>query len=72
MAGDAKKQEARGGKIKVTQIGSPIARHHGQRETLIGLGLNKRHRTAVLENTPSVRGMITKIRHLVRVEENAS
>ena len=69
MAGDVKKKGATGGKITVTQVGSPIARHHDQRETLIGLGLNKRHRTSVLEDTPSVRGMITKVRHLVRVEE---
>ena len=71
MATDAKKKQSAGAKITVTQIGSPIARHHAQRETLVGLGLNKRHRTSVLEDTPSVRGMITKVRHLLRVEENA-
>ncbi|MBM3532438.1 MAG: 50S ribosomal protein L30 [Alphaproteobacteria bacterium] len=54
--------------LRVTQIGSPIARRHDQRETLIGLGLNKRHRTRELEDTPSVRGMIRKVHHLVRVE----
>jgi len=54
--------------IKVTQIGSPIGRRHDQRETLIGLGLNKLHRTRELEDTPSVRGMIAKVQHLVRVE----
>ena len=55
--------------VRVTQIGSPIGRPRDQRETLIGLGLNKMHRTRELEDTPSVRGMINKIRHLVRVEE---
>jgi len=55
--------------IKVTQIASPIGRPKDQRATLIGLGLNKMNRTAVLEDTPSVRGMIKKVSHLVRVEE---
>ncbi len=55
--------------VKVTQTGSPIGRHKSQRETLIGLGLNKMHRTRELEDTPSVRGMINKVKHLVRVEE---
>jgi large subunit ribosomal protein L30 len=54
--------------VVVTQIGSPIGRRKDQRETLIGLGLNKMHRTKELEDTPSVRGMINKVRHLVRVE----
>ena len=56
-------------RVRVTQVKSPIARQHDQRETLIGLGLNKLHRTRELENTPSVRGMINKVRHLVQVEE---
>ena len=55
--------------IKVTQTGSPIGREKSQRATLVGLGLNKMHRSKVLEDTPSVRGMISKIKHLVRVEE---
>jgi large subunit ribosomal protein L30 len=55
--------------LKVTQIGSPIGRPKDQRETLIGLGLNKMHRTRELEDTPSVRGMINKVHHLVQVEE---
>lgn len=64
---------AKSGKtISVTQIGSPIGREASQRATLIGLGLNKRHRTSVLEDTPCVRGMINKVKHLVRVEENAA
>ncbi|MRG73727.1 50S ribosomal protein L30 [Alphaproteobacteria bacterium HT1-32] len=53
--------------ITVTQTGSPIGRPKDQRATLVGLGLNKLHRTRVLEDTPSVRGMIDKVSHLVRV-----
>ena len=59
---------AAGPQVKVTQIGSPIGRRRDQRATLVGLGLNKMHRSRVLEDTPSVRGMINKVRHLVRVE----
>ncbi|GAB4123820.1 MAG: 50S ribosomal protein L30 [Rhodothalassiaceae bacterium] len=55
--------------IRITQIGSPIRRRGDQRETLIGLGLNKMHRTRELEDTPAVRGMIRKVAHLVRVED---
>ena len=55
--------------LKVTQIGSPIGRPADQRQTLKGLGLNKMHRTRELEDTPSVRGMIAKVHHLVRVED---
>lgn len=55
--------------IRVTQTGSPIGRKPGQRETLIGLGLNKMHRTSVLQDTPAVRGMIRKVAHLVKVDE---
>ena len=54
--------------LKVTQIGSPIRRQADQRATLVGLGLNKMHRTRELEDTPAVRGMIRKVRHMVRVE----
>jgi large subunit ribosomal protein L30 len=54
--------------LKVTQIGSPIRRKADQRATLIGLGLNKMHRTRELEDTPAVRGMISKISHMVKVE----
>ncbi len=56
-------------RVKVTQTGSPIRRPKAQRETLIGLGLNKMNRSRVLEDTPAVRGMIAKVRHMVRVEE---
>lgn len=57
------------GKIRVTQIGSPIGRRKDQRATLVGLGLNKMHRSRVLEDTPATRGMAEKINHLVRLEE---
>ena len=61
--------KASSGRIKVTQIKSPIARRHDQTETLVGLGLNKLHRSRELADTPAVRGMINKVRHLLRVEE---
>jgi large subunit ribosomal protein L30 len=54
--------------ITLTQIGSPIGRRSDQEATLKGLGLNRRHRTRTLEDTPAVRGMITKVHHLVKVE----
>ncbi len=54
-------------KIYVKQIGSPIRRPKDQRATLKGLGLNKMHKVSELEDTPSVRGMINKISHLVKV-----
>jgi large subunit ribosomal protein L30 len=54
--------------VKVTQTGSPIGRPKDQRATLVGLKLNKMNRTSELEDTPSVRGMIDKVSHLVRVE----
>ena len=53
--------------IVVKQIGSPIRRPANQRQTLVGLGLNKMHRRRTLEDTPAVRGMIRKVSHLVRV-----
>jgi large subunit ribosomal protein L30 len=53
--------------IKIQQTGSPIRRQHTQRETLIGLGLNRIGRVAELPDTPQTRGMIAKVRHLVRV-----
>ncbi|MBM3489577.1 MAG: 50S ribosomal protein L30 [Alphaproteobacteria bacterium] len=55
--------------IRITQLGSPIGRPGAQRQTLIGLGLNKRHRSRVLIDTPAVRGMIRKVQHLLRIEE---
>jgi large subunit ribosomal protein L30 len=54
--------------IKVTQTGSPIRRTQDQRATLIGLGLNKMHKTRELEDSPEVRGMIRKVQHMVKVE----
>ena len=55
--------------IKIEQTGSPMRRHHTQRETLVGLGLNKIGRTRELPDTPATRGMLTKVKHLVRVVE---
>jgi large subunit ribosomal protein L30 len=55
--------------IIVKQIGSPIRRPQKQRQTLIGLGLNKMHKTRELEDTASVRGMVKKISHLVEIVE---
>ena len=55
--------------VQITQIGSPICRRYDQRATLVGLGLNKLHRTRELEDTPSVRGMIRKVAHLVKVDD---
>jgi large subunit ribosomal protein L30 len=68
-AAPEKKAAARAGQLKVTQIGSPIGREDNQRRTLIGLGLNKMGRSRVLEDTPSIRGMIKRVHHLVRVEQ---
>ena len=53
--------------IKVQQIGSALRRQHTQRETLVGLGLNKIGRSRDLPDTPMTRGMIAKVKHLVRV-----
>jgi large subunit ribosomal protein L30 len=55
--------------IVVKQIGSPIRRPAVQRQILVGLGLNKMHRTRELEDTPSIRGMVAKIPHLVEIVE---
>ena len=58
--------------ITIEQTGSPLRRPADQRATLVGLGLNKMNRRSKLEDTPAVRGMIRKVRHMVRiVEENA-
>lgn len=62
--------KAKSGKtITVIQTGSKYGRKPGMLETLVGLGLGNRHAQSELEDTPAVRGMITKVRHLVRVEE---
>jgi large subunit ribosomal protein L30 len=58
--------------IKVEQVASPLRRHYDQRETLIGLGLNKIGRSRDLPDTLSTRGMIRKLKHLVRVVGEAN
>lgn len=55
--------------VTVRQTGSPIRRHGDQRKTLIGLGLNKIGRERELEDTPAVRGMINKVKHMVEIVE---
>ena len=55
--------------LVVKQVGSPIRRPAKQRQTLIGLGLNKMHKTRELEDTPAIRGMIRKISHMVEIIE---
>jgi len=55
--------------IKIKQTGSPIRRHHSQRATLIGLGLNGIGRVAQVPDTPETRGMLSKVKHFVRVVE---
>ena len=55
--------------IVVKQVGSPIRRPADQRATLVGLGLNKMHKTRELEDTPAIRGMVNKIPHLVEIVE---
>jgi len=63
----AKTKKAEAKTVTVEQVGSPIRRPGVQRETLIGLGLNKMHRRRTLDDTPAVRGMIRAVQHLVRV-----
>jgi large subunit ribosomal protein L30 len=70
MAARSKKTAAAKKTVKVTQIGSPIGRRFDQEQTLKGLGLNKIRRSRVLEDTPAVRGMIFKVKHLIEVEES--
>ncbi len=55
--------------VRVTQVNSALGRKPGQKATLVGLGLNKIRATRVLEDTPSVRGMIRKVAHLIKVED---
>ncbi|CAN0652711.1 50S ribosomal protein L30 [Nitratireductor aquimarinus] len=64
-------EKKKGKTVTVEQIGSPIRRPASQRQTLIGLGLNKMHKRSTLEDTPSVRGMIAAVQHLVRVVDEA-
>ena len=63
-----KKSKVKSSQIKVVQVASPIGRRPDQRQTLIGLGLNKMHKERILEDTNSIRGMINKVRHLVKFE----
>jgi large subunit ribosomal protein L30 len=70
MNADKKTGKPAGKIVKVRQTGSPSRRIHTQRETLIGLKLNKIGRTAELTDTPATRGMIAKVAHLVEVVEN--
>ncbi len=67
----ANKKKPSGKTVTVTQTGSAIGRKPNQRATLIGLKLNKLHRTSTLEDTPAVRGMIRKVAHLVKIEDAA-
>jgi large subunit ribosomal protein L30 len=55
--------------VTIVQTGSPIGRRSDQQATLKGLGLNKLRRRRTLEDTPSVRGMIDKVKHLVEIVE---
>ncbi|HEY2890214.1 MAG TPA: 50S ribosomal protein L30 [Dongiaceae bacterium] len=64
-AGDKKSDKKT---VRVTQVASPAGRYAYQRQTLIGLGLNKMRRSRELEDTAAVRGMINKVRHLVRLD----
>ena len=64
-------KKSAGKTVTVQQIASPLRREPSQRQTLIGLGLNKMHRTRTLQDTPAVRGMIGKVSHLVRVVDEA-
>ena len=68
MAAKKKEAAAETGTVKITQTGSPIRRDKTQRATLVGLGLNKMHRTVEVEETPEVLGQVRKVQHLVSVE----
>ena len=66
---DGNKAPADGPRLRITQIRSYIGYNARQRKVLIGMGITRNGRTVILEDTPSIRGMIAKIPHLVRVEE---
>ena len=55
-------------KLKITQVSSPIGRKPGQKDTLKALGLDKMNRSNVVEDTPSIRGMVRKVAHMLKVE----
>ena len=65
------KTKAAGKTVTVTQVKSPAGREAYQRATLVGLGLDRIRRSRTLEDTPAVRGMIARVRHLLRVDEKA-
>jgi len=65
----AAKKKAAGGKVKLRRTGSPIRRDNTQRATLVGLGLTRANKVVELEDTPSIQGMIRKVRHLIEVVE---
>jgi large subunit ribosomal protein L30 len=65
----ATKKKAVGGKLKLRRIGSPIRREGDQRATLLGLGLKRAHQVVEIEDTPSVQGMVRKVRHLIEIVE---
>jgi large subunit ribosomal protein L30 len=67
---NTEKAPVAGTTVTVVQTGSPIGRKPGQKATLIGLGLNKMHRSSTLTDTPEVRGMIRRVAHLLRVQES--
>lgn len=69
MAASEKAKKTASKQITVRQIASPIGRKPAQKATLVGLGLDKLHAVSTLEDTPSVRGMVNKIKHLVKIEE---
>jgi large subunit ribosomal protein L30 len=56
-------------KLKLTQVGSPIGRKPGQRDTLKALGLDKMNRSSTVDDTPSIRGMVRKVAHMLKVEQ---
>ena len=59
-------------KLNITQTGSPIGRRDDQRKTLVALGLNKLHRSRLVDDTPENRGRIDKVKHLLRAEPQQS
>ncbi|MCC8417114.1 MAG: 50S ribosomal protein L30 [Rickettsia endosymbiont of Bryobia graminum] len=68
MSSKKEKEDISCEQIKITQVGSTIGRKYDQKQTLIGLGLNKMHKSVVLKNTPSIRGMVRKVQHLLKIE----
>lgn len=56
-------------KVRITQIASSIGRKYDQEQTLIGLGLNKMHKSIILEDEPAIMGMVKKVKHLVHIEK---